>query len=184
MREIDLDLLRRPVSLDAETGKLTFLERTPDMFPVDGRQSAEWRCRRWNSRHAGTLALDNDKDGYRVGYLLGVAMSAHRVVFALHHGRWPKGLIDHENHVRSDNRPNNLREASNQENSRNSRRSRRNTSGVSGVVWNKAEGRWKARINADTGRVHLGTFDHFHEAVDARKAAEARLNYHPNHGES
>jgi hypothetical protein len=39
----------------------------------------------------------------------GVTISAHRIVWALHHGAWPKQHLDHINRVRDDNRIENLR---------------------------------------------------------------------------
>ena len=39
-----------------------------------------------------------------------VMYKAHVIVFFLHHGRWPVGIVDHKNGIRDDNRPENLRE--------------------------------------------------------------------------
>ena len=41
---------------------------------------------------------------------------AHRVIWALVHGEWPEGQIDHINGVRDDNRLENLRVVTNQDN--------------------------------------------------------------------
>jgi hypothetical protein len=35
---------------------------------------------------------------------------------------------------------------------------------------------------ADGKYLHLGYFDRFDDAVSARKSAEKKLGYHPNHG--
>lgn len=45
-------------------------------------------------------------------------LSAHRVAWAIHYGRWPSGVIDHINGVTSDNRIENLRDVSQEENIR------------------------------------------------------------------
>ena len=182
MSDISIHLLRRLVRLDPRTGRLYWLPRTPDMFAGKSRQSPEWRCNRWNSRHAGREAIGNKSQGYRVGYLLGRIVGAHRVAFALHHGHWPVGQVDHQNGVRSDNRPDNLRDVTAAQNAKNLKRYACNTSGVTGVVWNQAERRWKARITVDNRRINLGTFHDFSTAVAARKHAEVEYGFHPNHG--
>nr|WP_175479900.1 HNH endonuclease signature motif containing protein [Paracoccus homiensis] len=108
-------------------------------------------------------------------------MQAHRVAWAVIHGRWPNGEIDHINGDRSDNRLANLREVTKRENHRNMAIRSDNTSGVTGVYWAREKGKWAAYIKADK-MVALGRYDTFAEAVAARRAAEKVLGYHPNHG--
>ena len=45
--------------------------------------------------------------------------SAHRLAFFLHEGRWPEGVVDHVNGVKSDNRWANLRHSTAKENAAN-----------------------------------------------------------------
>ena len=47
-----------------------------------------------------------------------------------------------------------------------------NTSGVKGVSWNKEKGAWDAYINLHGGRIRLGRYTKFEDAVKARKRAE------------
>jgi len=43
-------------------------------------------------------------------------------------------------------------------------------------------GRWRASISVANRQRYLGTFDYLAEAVEARKAAEVKYGFHPNHG--
>ena len=49
-----------------------------------------------------------------------------------------------------------------------------NSSGVTGVHWVKKEQRWAASIGFKGKRYHLGLFERFSDAVEARKEAEQR----------
>jgi hypothetical protein len=52
------------------------------------------------------------------------------------------------------------------------------------VCWNKKTGKWLATIKtAPRQHKYLGDFSRFEDAVRAREEAEARLGYHPNHGQ-
>ncbi len=57
-----------------------------------------------------------------------------------------------------------------------------NTSGVMGVYWVKRLSRWEARISIDNKEIPLGTHAHKSDAIAARKAAEVKYGFHPNHG--
>lgn len=48
--------------------------------------------------------------GYRQVRVLGSRFLAHRIVFAMTHGRWPDQTIDHINGEKDDNRPCNLQD--------------------------------------------------------------------------
>ncbi len=51
-----------------------------------------------------------------------------------------------------------------------------NTSGAKGVYKDKRSGKWRARIILQGKRTELGYFEHFSEAVEARKQAEEKVN--------
>lgn len=124
--------------------------------------------------------------GYLTIRLCGRRVMAHRVAWFMYYGRWPSGQVDHINHVRTDNRRENLRDVPAQENAKNTGISKRNKSGVVGVSWYEARQRWVAQIGIKReGRSHtlmLGHFDELTAAVAARKRAERELGYHENHG--
>ena len=83
-----------------------------------------------------------------------------------------KILIDHRNHILTDNRKSNLRYASKSENCRNSKPQSNNTSGIPGVSLNKKSNKWVAYIYVNNIRKHLGTFTNKEDAITARMKAE------------
>jgi hypothetical protein len=105
----------------------------------------------------------------------------HRVVFAVVHGRWPEGQIDHIDGDPTNNRIENLREVSGLENQRNMKRYTSNTSGYTGVR-RTASGKWQALITDNGRRIHLGVFEDVGDAAAAYRAKADELGYHKNHG--
>lgn len=92
---------------------------------------------------------------------------AHRLVWLLHHGEWPKGNIDHINGNRTDNRMENLRECSVMENCRNRRpHGDRIFKGVY-----KIGDKYFATICANYKATNLGTFETEVEAARAYNRA-------------
>lgn len=167
---MDIAFLRECLDLDPETGVLLW-RRRPDAHFANAVYAG-----RTNRRFAGKPALETvNITGYKGGRLLGENLLAHRVVWALTHGEWPKGYIDHINRIKTDNRPCNLRDVSAQINRHNRGQDRRNTSGVTGVNWNKKLRKWHAQIAVGTEKLHLGFFSNVADAAAARLAAEARF---------
>lgn len=95
---------------------------------------------------------------------------ASRLAFLYMTGKWPKGLVDHENGQELDCRWTNLREATYAQNSQNQGVRKNNTSGVSGVH-EISPGKWRARIGVNRKRIDLGVFGSKDEAVAARQDA-------------
>jgi hypothetical protein len=158
-----------------ETGVLTWLPRGEE-WCVSDRD-----CARWNSRHAGKEAFTCvGKLGYKSGSILSRPMKAHRAAWALHYGKWPDGKIDHIDHDKTNNRIDNLRDVSQAENNKNASKRLDNSSGATGVCL--SGGKWRARIDVDGRRVHLGRFACIDDAVAARKNAEILFGFHKNHG--
>lgn len=138
--------------------------------------------RGWNVKYAGTAAGCINGNGYMYIGILGRRYKAHRLAWMYVYGDWPKDNIDHINHVRTDNRITNIREATKQDNQKNQSLYKTNTSGVSGVSWDKSKGRWVSYIKADRATIRLGRHKQFFEAVCSRKSAENKYGFHPNHG--
>lgn len=134
----------------------------------------------WNTRYAGKPATHQRRDGRLVLSVRGRKMFAHRVAYALHNGCWPEGETDHINGDNSDNRAKNLRAVSKSGNMRNQKRNSTNTSGHTGVV--ERGDKWGAMIGTRSGQKWLGTYACKTAALVARKAAEVKHGYHPNHG--
>jgi hypothetical protein len=168
------------IRYEPKTGLLFWRKRTEDMFP-GGRHTAAHTCAKWNSRHAGKEALTKTVNGYRGGRLNYRYVLAHRVIWKMMTGEDPIE-IDHIDGDRQNNRWSNLRDATSSDNSRNSAMRSDNTSGVIGVVWHKRHRKWMAGTSIGGKYQFLGLFDDFDKAVAARKAAERKQNFHPNHG--
>jgi hypothetical protein len=162
-RSLPIETLREHLQYDPETGKMYWLTS-------------------FRTRKAGSEAFTVDVNGYRYGCLLSVAMYAHCVAWALHHGEWSTLEIDHINGNKADNRMCNLREVTKRENLHNTKLYSSNKTGIPGVHWEKSHKSWKVSIGGRPNTVRLGRFKSFDEAVAVRKAAEAALGYHPNHG--
>lgn len=179
--EITAEVARELLRYDPETGKLFWRERGPEWFKTPGR--AEQDARTWNRTFSGREAFTaGNGNGYRRGSLLDVKLYAHRVVWLMATGAWPAAQLDHINGDRSDNRLENLREATDAMNAVNKARADTNTSGVTGVSLCKRSGKWAAYIKRHRKKHHLGRYADLEDAVAARKAAERRFGFHPNHG--
>lgn len=169
MKGVPIETFHALLRYDPWTGKFTWRER-PDNLSFTTR---------WAGRPAFT---SNNGGGYKTALILFRRFLAHRVAFAMYHGRAPQGEIDHINGVRDDNRIVNLRDVSSALNKRNAAQSRRNTSGVTGVSWKRAYGKWQAYFAVQRKQIHLGYFSDKQEAVDALLRAREEYGFHENHG--
>ena len=133
---------------------------------------------------AGDIAFTcTNVDWYHHGLFNRKPMSAHRVVWFLHYGEWPRQHIDHINGIVTDNRVENLRDVSRSVNQRNRRLSSNNKTGVNGVWVNKASGSYRASIRTDKGRIYLGSFKSISDAEEAvRLAMDLDGNFTDRHG--
>lgn len=126
------------------------------------------KCR--DSRKIGTHAKSIDVSGYVQVNVAGKVMKGHRIAWAIHHGAWPKGQIDHVNGNRSDNRIENLRCVDNQTNCQNQRNgSRKNETGFLGVHIGRGceSKRFRAKIQFEGKQLHLGGYPTAEEAHQA-----------------
>lgn len=131
---ISADLVRAKFDYNQETG--IFLIRE---IPGD-----KW----FNWRHGGKIAgtsIKKPTDYVRL-CILGKCFYAHIIAWLYVTGEFPKDEIDHINGIRSDNRFENLREASHSENGKNRGLSKNNTSGYKGVSFHRRSGKWKVKV--------------------------------------
>ena len=102
----------------------------------------------------------------------------HRIVFMMHHGYLPQ-FVDHIDRNRSNNKIENLREASLEQNAQNAKVRKDATSGVKGVSWSKVDKVWRVRVQANGKRKDFGGFKDLELAELV--AMEARHKYHGNY---
>ena len=170
--DIACELLR----YDPETGHLYWRRRNRKWFDSEHR----WKV--WNTKHSGNrVGSDTGAGGYILTSVFNKTYSVHRIIWLMQTGEWPNE-IDHINGIRSDNRWCNLRNADRREQTKNTCRRCDNTSGVTGVTRHKQMGKWYARINVKGKQIDLGYYENFNDAVMARKRAEQKYGFHPNHG--
>lgn len=135
-----IDLLIEMFSADARTGEIT------------------WRKSPGIGIKAGQVAGSMNRHGYRTMTYGGVYLLAHRVVWALSHGAWPDGPLDHINGTRDDNRLSNLRVCTTSQNCANRRGvEKKNRHGTKGIT-PLPHGRWQAQIVANGKYKYLGSF--------------------------
>ncbi len=176
------DQLHKFLRYEPKTGKLFWRTRPLDMFEDGKKLSAVVKCRWWNTRYAGKEAFTASSHGYKVGAIWNKLYRAHRVIWAMIYGRWPKNEIDHIDHDPINNVIENLREVTHKENGRNQKRPSNNKSGHVGVRWQKQTETWSAEIMVDNKNISLGCFACIDDAVIARQASEMKHNFHKNHG--
>lgn len=122
-----------------------------------------WKTNRGNRIKAGDAAGCLHHSGYvqiridRKSYL------AHRLIFLWHYGYLPP-YIDHIDRNRSNNRIENLREATKQQNQGNRVANKNNTTSLKGVYLIERSGKWGARIGMNGSCKKLGTFTNKEDA--------------------
>ena len=127
---------------------------------------------------AGTRAGTELDSGYRViqvwvnGKPKG--LREHRLAWWFVHGEFPKSQIDHINGDRRDNRIANLRLATNSQNMANRKLNANSKSGVKGVCFHAGSQRWRARLQVNGKRIHLGDYKNKEAAEIAYEAAAKR----------
>ena len=151
------------LTYDAATGHLYWKPRTGP-----GRNRTE----------AKPTAGCTSDDGYVKVNVGGKLHRAHRIIWLMVTGSWPKNTIDHINQDRSDNRWANLRAATRGENQQNHPVRRDNKSGYKGVFWHTSISKWWAYINKNGKRVTIGYFTDKNDAIAARQRAEVELFTH------
>ena len=122
-----------------------------------------------NSKKNKIMKLSNDNKGYKIINLSKngkVKMfKVHRLVgIAFLENVDEKPMIDHIDNNRSNNNVKNLRWCTNQENLANQGKRENNTTGYKGITYNKETKKYRARININGKKKHLGLFKSAEEA--------------------
>lgn len=169
------ELLRQLLRYEPETGELFWREREN---PENNNALNTWN-KRWAGKKAFTTKTTR---GYYHGVIEGKHYYAHRVIFAMLSGLREFKEIDHINGDISDNRGANLRVVPHAQNMKNVKLPLHNTSGFLGVSQEARTQKWAAAITVNGVKIHLGRFTRKSDAISARKAAEVKYGFHPNHG--
>ncbi len=148
-------------------------DRVRELFDYREDGALIWRVYRSSNARPGDVAGYMKSHGYLYVSINEKRFIVHRVVFLWHHGYLPPD-VDHINGVRSDNRIENLREASRSQNLHNSKKSSRNTSGYKGVSWCDRRQKWRANICTNYKQRSLGYFDTAELAAAAYAEAAAK----------
>lgn len=171
--------LRQLIRYEPETGRLYWKPRHPsDFVCAETSRARVSNC--WNAKYAGKPIESRMKDGrVIVHFNLGrrYRTQGSRVAWAIYHGAWPDGQVDHIDGDCTNDRINNLRVSTVSENNRNQRIGPRNTSGKVGVTFSKQAGKWRAFIRINGKSYSLGHFSEIDDAIAARIEAENRHGF-------
>lgn len=123
--------------------------------PITGLVS--WKKKVRYGVSAGDAITTRNSPGYVQCCIRNRTYLAHRIAWALTHGKWPTAMIDHVNGDRSDNRLVNLRLATGAQNQANRTARKDSKTGLRGVRFDKKTGKFAAQLQ-------VGGFDTAEEA--------------------
>lgn len=167
------EILKERLHYDKDTGIFTWLDVKVNAHKMRGKVAGSTNSSTGYSLIRLTLSKAN-----------GARFLAHRLAWLYEHGEFPKGSLDHINHVKTDNRIKNLRIATQKENIRNMSMSSRNTTGHTGVCFSKHANKYVAHVRVDYKKIHLGTFENIEDAAKAAREGREHYGFHVNHGQA
>ncbi len=161
-------LLRRALQYNPETG--VFIRKVTAGPAHKGDVAGSLGGHTLKTRGRGAL--------YILIWVYGYRYRAHNLAWLYMTGEWPTLQVDHKNRIKTDNRWENLRAATDQQNRANRGPNRDNKCGFKGVRWHPKTKKWAARIRIAGKEKSLGYY------FTARGAADAyRRSAHQEHGE-
>jgi len=151
-------------------------EHLLEIFKYDPDTGVFTRVKRTGSRSTALpVGWVDNTNGYPHVQINGKKYAQHRVAFLYMTGRWPANQIDHRDGDRTNNRWDNLREATNSQNSANRSVQSNNTFGRKGVYWHKGARKWTASVCLNKKSIYLGLFATESEAAAAYEAKAREL---------
>lgn len=119
-----------------------------------------WKIKPAKNKNAGLKAGSINKNGYCAIQAKGQLSYAHRFIYAMFHGFIPK-TIDHIDGNPSNNKIENLREATQGQNLCNKPKQLNNKSGIKGVFWDSRRKEWTAtcQVNGKSIRKYCKNID-------------------------
>jgi len=125
-------------------------------------------CSKKNVKTGALAGSLNKVSGYRQIRANGKSYLTHRLAWFYTQGYFPENEIHHINHVRDDNRIDNLMEIGHH---CNSQEKSHNTSGKSGVTFNKSKGMWDVQHTGQGGKQkYHGSYKAFEGACRVKDA--------------
>lgn len=153
-------------------------ERVRELFEYDPEEGVLYnKTNRRGRSLAGSVAGNPRTDSYLQLCIDGKMYRVNRIVWLWYYGYLPENLIDHKDQDKTNNRIDNLREASKQCNTINVSRFKNNTSGIRGVSYDSRVGKWFAQIKVNKKKIFLTQSTSKLEAACARLAAEQCLGW-------
>lgn len=152
-------------------------ERVLKLFSYDDETGALlWNIKKGRSGLPGKVAGCSCRDGHwRIGVDGRDYLRSHLVWFYVT-GCWPTDQIDHIDVNPSNDKFENLREATTMQNSANKKKYANNTSGFKGAYYLKHAKRWMAQIKANGKLIYLGYYATPEEAHAAYCEAAHKYN--------
>jgi hypothetical protein len=124
---------------------------------------------------AGSLAGYKNNNGYLQVTIQRKKYLIHRIVFLMHYGYLPDE-IDHINNTPTDNRIENLREATRLQNCHNQKMTTKNKTGAKNVIWINKRKKWRVAMRINGKAKSFGYF--FDLELADLVAQEVRNKYH------
>jgi hypothetical protein len=149
-------------------------ERLKELLDYDPETGLfTWRSRSSNRIQVGDIAGSYSPYGYLQIRIDGRLYMAHRLAWLYINGELPKGILDHANLLKDDNRISNLRPATKSQNGANGP-VRHN--GLKGAYWIDRAGRWLSQIQKGGKAIYLGYFHTEQQAHCAWWAAAQHMH--------
>jgi len=135
-----------------------------------------WKKKTGPRSKIGHVAGHLRKDGYVQIKFQHKLYAAHRLIWFLIYGEWPKNEVDHIDGNKSNNRLENLRDVTKSQNQQNRLKTKQNSTGFKGVFFHPKSNKWMSKITVNKKQIYLG---YFHSALDAHNAySEAAKKLH------
>lgn len=128
----------------------------------------------WGPVKAGDVAGTKTSNGYVRVNVDGKIYLAHRLIFCMHNGYFPKE-IDHVNRIKHDNRIENLKEVCRVQNARNKSIYKTNKTGYRNVNC-MASGKYEVSLKIRGRRTYIGVFEDVELAGLVAQEARAKLH--------
>lgn len=136
-----------------------------------------WKTLPRNSKSKKLIVGIKESLGYLRVKILGKKYTLHRVIWLWVYGSWPDEEVDHVNGIRDDNRLDNLRQSNRTMNNQNRHYAHSNNKlGLMGVYWNKQSSLYRASIQVNNHKIHLGSFRDPHQAHEAYLDAKRQIH--------